>query len=107
MSSREHDLVASAAAAREIVESFRQWQIVVPDWEGTLLDVVEILGSLPSGGDRGVGVAELRGNLAQLLRTGLPNDPSGLDELSITLREIVTTVRVPGVPRPEDPAWSF
>ncbi len=50
MSTNEHDLVASAAAARGVVESFRQWQIVVPDWEGTLQDVVEVLGSLPSGG---------------------------------------------------------
>jgi hypothetical protein len=103
VSTSEHDLVASAAAAREIVESFRQWQIVVPDWEETIQDVVEVLDSLPAR----VGVAELRGDLSQLLHTGLPNDPSGLDELSTALREVVTTVRVPGVPRPEDPAWSF
>jgi hypothetical protein len=103
----EHDLVSSAAAAREIVESFRQWQIVVPNWEETLHDVVEVLGSLPSGGALRVGVAGLPGDLAQLLRTGLPSDPSTLDELSTALREVVTTVRVPGVPRPEDPAWSF
>ncbi len=107
MSTIEHDLVASAAAAREVVESFRQWQIVVPDWEGTLQDVVEVLGSLPSGGALQVGVDELRGDLALLLQTGLPSDPRELDDLSTALREVVTKVRVPGVPRPEDLAWSF
>jgi hypothetical protein len=107
VSTNEHDLVASAAAARGVVESFRQWQIVVPDWEGTLQDVVEVLGGLPSGGAFQGGVDELRGDLAQLLQTGLPSDPRRLDDLSTVLREVITTVRVPGVPRPEDPAWSF
>lgn len=107
MTTSEHDLVAAAAAAREIVESFRQCQIVVPGWEDTLQDVVEVLGSLPSGDALRSGVAELRGDLTQLLQTGLPSDPNGLDELSTALRGVVTKVRVPGVPRPEDPAWSF
>lgn len=107
MSTCEHDLVASASAAREIVESFRQWQIVVPGWEGTLQDVVEVLGSLPPGSALPMGVDALRGDLAQLLQTGLPSDPHGLDGLSSALREVVTRVRVPGVPRPEDLAWSF
>ncbi len=107
MATSEHDLVASASTAREIVESFRQCQIVVPDWEGTLQDVVEVLGSLPSGGEFRVRVDELRGDLAQLLQTGLPRDPRELDGLSTALREVVTKVRVPGVPRPEDLAWSF
>jgi len=80
---------------------------VVPDWEGTLQDVVEVLGSFPSGGAFQVRVNELRGDLAQLLQTGLPSDPRKLDGLSTALREVVTKVRVPGVPRPEDLAWSF
>ncbi|MGH3684860.1 MAG: hypothetical protein ACRDRE_16995 [Pseudonocardiaceae bacterium] len=53
--------------------------------------MVEVLGNLPSDGALRVEVAELRGKLAQLLHTGLPRDPSGLDELSIALREVVTT----------------
>lgn len=109
MSTVEHDLVASAAAARDVVEPFRQWQIVVPGWERTLQDVVEVLGHLPDGpgATLRVRVDELRGELALLLEMGLPSDPRGLDGLSSALRDVVTEVRVPGVPRPEDPAWSF
>lgn len=109
MSTIEHDLVAGAAAARDVVESFRQWQIVVPGWERTLEEVIEALGNLPDGPRVAlqVEVDELRADLAQLLQAGLPNDPRGLDDLSSALREVVTKVRVPGVPRPEDPAWSF
>ena len=107
MSPIEHNLVASAAAARDVVESYRQWQIVVPGWETTLQEVVEALGALSTAPVLPVEIDELRADLARLLRTGLPSDPRGLDELSTALREIVTAVRVPGVPRPEDPAWSF
>jgi hypothetical protein len=107
VSTVENDLVASAAVARDVVESYRQWQIVVPGWETTLQEVVEALGALPTAPVLPVEIDELRTDLARLLRTGLPGDPRGLDELSAALREIVTTVRVPGVPRPEDPAWSF
>ncbi|MGH3923622.1 MAG: hypothetical protein ACRDTT_12270 [Pseudonocardiaceae bacterium] len=103
----EHDLVAGAAAARDVVEPYRQWQIVVPGWETTLQEVVEALGALPATPLLPVAIDELRADLARLLRTGLPSDPCGLDELSAALREIITTVRVPGVPRPEDLAWSF
>ncbi|MGQ0774310.1 MAG: hypothetical protein ACT4NY_07835 [Pseudonocardiales bacterium] len=107
MSTIEHDLVASAAAARDVVESYRQWQIVVPGWETTLREVVEALAALPTAPVSPTEIDELRADLARLLRTGLPCDPRGLDGLSAALREIVATVRVPGVPRPEDPAWSF
>lgn len=107
MSTIEHDLVASAAAARDVVESYRQWQIVVSDWEKTLQEAVERLGALPADPAFAVEIDELRVDLAGLLRTGLPHDHRGLDELSAALREIVTTVRVPGVPRPEDRTWSF
>lgn len=109
MSTIEHDLVASAAVARDVVESCRLWQIVVPGWRRTLGEVVEALGNLPDGPGvvLQVEVDELRAELAQLLQAGLPSDPRGLDDLSSTLREVVTKVRVPGVPRPEDPAWSF
>lgn len=109
MSTIEHDLVACAAAARDVVESFRQWQIRVSGWERTLEEVVEVLGDLPDvpGVVLQVEVDELRADLAQLLQAGLPSDSRGLDDLSTTLREVVTKVRVPGVPRPEDPAWSF
>lgn len=107
MSTIENDLVASAAVARDVVESYRQCQIAVPGWETTLQEVVEALGALPAAPVFPVEIDELRADLARLLRTGLPSDPRGLDELSAALREIVTTVRAPGVPRPEDPAWSF
>jgi len=86
-----------------------QWQILVPGWETTLEEEVEALGTLPDvpGVALQVEVDELRAELAQLLQAGLPGDPRELDDLSSTLREVVTKVRVPGVPRPEDPAWSF
>ncbi|MGH4018630.1 MAG: hypothetical protein ACRDT0_05175 [Pseudonocardiaceae bacterium] len=109
MSTVEHDLVASAAAARDVIEPFRLWQIVMPGWETTLQDVVEVLGHLPDGPGAALRVkaGELRRGLALLLETGLSSDPRGLDDLSTALRDVVTEVRVPGVPRPEDPAWSF
>jgi hypothetical protein len=105
----EQDLVRSAVVARDVIESYRQSHITVPAWSSLLEDAAQSFTRIsthrPVVG--GAVLAQLAHTLSVTARAGLEVDHKILDALSRDLRAIVTTTRIPGIPRPEDKDWSF
>lgn len=106
----EQDLVRSAANARDAIESYRRSRIVISGWDTLLQDAVEsftrISAQRPVVGEA-VALAQLARTLQDVVDARLKVDRETLDQLSRALRSIVTEIRIPGIPRPEDEDWAF
>jgi hypothetical protein len=107
----EQDLVRSASMARDVIESYRQWNVTVGGWRETLHEAADsfiFLANQHPPVSRGVDLAHLARILQSIVRSQLQLiDQQSLDDVSAELRAIVSTTRIPGVPRPEDQDWSF
>lgn len=106
----EQDLVRSAVMARDVIESYRQSQITISGWSALLEEAAQSFARYSeqpylSGGV--VPLARLAQTLSATVRAGLRVDHETLDWLSYELRTIVTSTRIPGIPKPEDEDWSF
>jgi hypothetical protein len=107
----EAELVRSAARARDVVESYRQYGLTVSRWQTRLLassaSIARIaaerpdpVAGRPEAG--GVRLAQLAEALRDVARNGLRPERARLDRLGKELESLVS-IRVPGYPRPEDP----
>ena len=106
----EQDLVGSAVMARDVIESYRQSHIMISGWRSLLEEAAESLARISAGrpfADGIVPLAQLASTLTAAAQAGLKVDHETLDLLSQELRTIVTSTRVPGIPRPDDTDWSF
>jgi hypothetical protein len=106
----EQDLVHSAAMARDVIESYRQSNIRISGWNSMLEEAAQSFTRISA--DRpfasgAVSLAQLARRLTATAHADLKVDHETLNLLSQELRAIVTGTRVPGIPRPEDPDWSF
>jgi hypothetical protein len=117
----EAELVRSAARARDVVESYRQYDLTVSRWQTRLLtssaSIARIAAERPELADgrpeladgrpdaAGVRLADLAEALRDVARNGLRPERARLDQLSKDLESLVRE-RVPGYPRPEDPPYA-
>jgi len=96
--------------ARDVIESYRQSRIIIAGWSDLLEEAAQTfarISAAPPLPVRAVPLARLAHTLTGTVRAGLQVDHETLDRLSQELRTIVTSTRVPGIPRPEDADWSF
>src|SRR6266851_6989348 len=104
----EQDLVRSAVIARDVIESYRQSHVAVSGWSLLLEEAAQSFTRLsterPVAGEA-VPLAQLAHVLSGTAKAGLGVDQETLDRLSRDLRSIVTSARIPGIPRPEDGDW--
>jgi hypothetical protein len=102
--------VRSASRARDVIESYRQFHIIISGWSTTLQEAVESFARIsderPVVG-QSVALTQLAQALSAAASSRLQIDEETLDRLSKDLRSIVTEVLIPGVPRREDQDWSF
>lgn len=106
----EQDLVRSAVMARDVIESYRQSHIMISGWSSLLEEAAKSFARISAdrtvaGG--AISLAQLARTLSATVHAGLQVDHETLNQLSQELRAIVTSTRVPGIPRPEDEDWSF
>lgn len=104
----EHALVASAGAARDAVEAARDDR-ADGEWQAELYEIVRVMETLEVRPPEPAIMTfeEIKARLAGLATDKRAYDPGELAELSSALGEIIHSVRVPGVPRPEDADWAF
>lgn len=111
MITAEQDLVRSALMARDVIESYRQSHIMIAGWSGQLAQAAESLARISAECRTSTGevipLEQLARTLTATVEARLQVDRETLDHLSQELRMIVTSTRVPGIPRPEDEDWSF
>jgi|HubBroStandDraft_2_1064218.scaffolds.fasta_scaffold1752935_1 hypothetical protein len=105
----EAELCRSAARARDVVESYRQYGLTVTRWQNRLLassaSIARIAAGLPDAerpDPAGLPLADLALALRDVARNGLRPERARLGRLSKDLESLVR-MRVPGHPRPEDP----
>jgi hypothetical protein len=103
----EAELVRSAARARDVVESYRQYDLTVSRWQTRLLtssaSIARIAAERAELADGRL--ADLAEALRDVARNGLRPERARLDQLSKDLESLVRE-RVPGYPRPEDPPYA-
>jgi hypothetical protein len=99
----EAELFRSATKARDVVESYRQYDLAVSQWRNRLLTASAAIAR--SAADQpavaGVPLADLAQGLRDVARDGLGLSGPRLDRVSNDLQTLVTA-RIPGYPRPED-----
>jgi hypothetical protein len=99
----EAELCRSAARARDVVESYRQYGLIVSRWQNRLLSssasIARIAAERPMVA--GVPLANLAAALLDVARNGLRLERARLDRIGHDLEALVT-VHTPGRPRPED-----
>ena len=106
----EQDLVHSAVMARDVIESYRQSNIMIFGWNNMLEEAAQSFARISVDRPVAGGVmplAQLARSLTATVHAGLRVDDETLNLLSQELRAIVTGTRIPGIPRPEDPDWTF
>jgi hypothetical protein len=99
----EAELCRSAARTRDVVESYRQYNLTVGRWRSRLLTSSASIARIAvhSPEMAGVPLADLAVALRAVARNGLRPERARLDRLSKDLESLVS-IRVPGHPRPED-----
>lgn len=101
------DLADPLVDVRDVVESFRASQLVLPEWHKILDQAVASLNQVQSSVETEALLRGLLPNLRLLLAKGLPGVPEVVDEVAQQVAGVLGETRVPGIPVPADDDWSF
>jgi hypothetical protein len=101
------DVADSLVDVRDVVESFRTWQLTVPDWDETLRQAADALDRLPPQAQVDELLPGLLSNLRLLLTEGLGSFPQIVNEIAEQVAIVLQETRIPGIPTPGDDDWSF
>lgn len=92
---------------RDVVESFRTYRLVLPDWDTVLGRAMAALSGLRPPAEAEALFAGLLPNLRLLMAEGLGRAPHVVDEVAQQVASALKQAKVPGIPAPEDDDWSF
>lgn len=92
---------------RDVVESFRTYHLVLPDWDTVLGQAMAALSGLEPSAQAEALFARLLPNLRLLMAEGLSGAPHVVDEVAQQVANALKQTKVPGIPAPEDDDWSF
>jgi hypothetical protein len=92
---------------RDIVESFRTYSLVLPDWDTILGRAMATLSGLGASAEAEALFAGLLPNLRLLVAEGLRGAPHIVDQVAQQVESALKQTKVPGIPAPEDDDWSF
>jgi hypothetical protein len=94
-------------AVREVIETFRRYHIVTPDWVKILTAALQQLEAVdPSKAINGR-IVEVVSGLRQIIEGGLEPDVDLLERISGNTQAIISMMPAPGLPTPEDENWAF
>lgn len=100
------DLADPLLDIRDVVESFRSYQVILPGWDETLRRAVAALTRLLPQVQVDALRPGLLSDLGALLAAGLDRSPSLVDKIAIQVANILDETPIPGIPGPDDD-WSF
>lgn len=92
--------------AREVIQTYIGSEVLVDDWRETLESASRRLAAAAAG-DKGPSIRDLAAELQDLTETGLSSRRPTVERVAMQLGELVSEVRVPGIPKPEDDDWGF
>ncbi len=92
---------------RDILETFRRHHIVVDGWAEALTRAASALDHLPVELEIRASTTWIASELKKIVAHGLQYDLDKLDMVANRTAELLSSIRVPGIPRPEDESWEF
>ncbi len=114
-SSKEEVVTLSDSAAvteplldvRDVLEAFRRNHVVQTGWAETLSRAAQALDNLPTTAEVQGTATWIASELRKLVFHGLAYDEQVLSQVANRTADILNSMRVPGIPRPEDEHWEF
>jgi hypothetical protein len=91
---------------RDVLESFLRDQVLVPGWREALVKASRKFIEL-SARPKDSNLEDLGQRISVLARSELGQERSLAIAVAADIESLVDRVRVPDLPRPEDPDWSF
>jgi hypothetical protein len=102
------DLSDPIEDVHDVVETFRIYGAVEPDWEAILSGAVKVLDEqLARLRSPGEDLRELADQLHGVLERGLVPDDPALDEVAWRVDALLRMQQLAGAPKPEDEDWAF
>jgi hypothetical protein len=92
---------------REVLETFRRHHIVADGWAEMLTRAANALDYAPAEPEIRASTAWIASQLKKIVACGLQHDQNKLDMVANRAAELLSSIRVPGIPRPEDKSWEF
>lgn len=99
-------LFGSLIETRDVLESFLRDEVLIPRWRETLAEAARQfieLGADPDSEE----LTDLGEKIAVLAGAELEQERVLTRDVAADVESLVDQVRVPDLPRPEDPDWSF
>jgi hypothetical protein len=100
------DLADPLLEVRDVVESFRSYQVIPPGWDETLRHAIAALSRLQASAQVSVLPAGLLPDLDLLVTAGLDRSSQVVDKVATQVADVLKETTIPG-PAPEDDDWSF
>ena len=101
------DLAGPLADIRDVVESFRTWQVTLPGWHAALGRAAAVIAAIPPQADLDHLLPGLVPDLRLLQKRGLDAQPQVVNRVADLVADALGRARVPGIPAPSDEDWSF
>jgi hypothetical protein len=101
------DLAGPLGDIRDVVESFRTWEVTLPDWDAVLGRAVAVIAEIPLQADLGSRLSGLIPDLRLLQERGLDAQPQVVNRVADLVADALAQARIPGIPAPDDEDWSF
>ena len=93
---------------RDVVETFRRYGEETVDWREVVSSAIVQLERTSASEDAKAPWADhLTGQLHELVRVGLTQGDSLLEAIAQAVQSVISSTRIPGIPRPEDENWEF
>jgi hypothetical protein len=92
---------------REVIETFRRYHIVTPDWVKILTAALQELEAVDPSKALNGRIVEVVSGLRQIIEGGLESDVALLERISDSTQAIISMMPAPGIPTPEDEDWAF
>jgi hypothetical protein len=92
---------------REVIETFRRYRIVTPDWVRILTTALQELEAVDPSKAMNDRIVEVVSGLRQIIEGGLGSDVDLLERISSNTQTLINMMPAPGIPTPEDEDWAF
>jgi hypothetical protein len=92
---------------RDVLETFRRHHIVADGWAEALTHAASVLDHVPTELEMRASTTWIASELKKIVAYGLQHDQNKLDVVANRTAELLASIRVPGIPRPEDKSWEF
>ena len=101
------ELADPLVEVRDVAESYRVHEVVLPEWKATIEAAVRALSELPPDAGVDVRLPGLLPLLRTLIDRGISREPATVEAVARQVAEALSRIELPGVPSPHEDDWAF